>query len=109
MKNKILAAILILAVLTSVIFIFFNGGPMPEVCFQNSCVNVEVSDSPEERARGLMYRESLGENEGMLFIFEDEEIYPFWMKNTLILLDIIWISSDLIIVDIKKVVPCAEE
>src|SRR3989338_5590514 len=71
-------------------------------------VNVEIADSPEERAAGLMFRESLGENFGMLFIFDDEKTRSFWMKNTLIPLDMVFISEDLEIIDIKYAVPCRE-
>ena len=71
-------------------------------------VNVEIADSPEERAAGLMFRESLGENSGMLFIFDDEKTRSFWMKNTLIPLDMVFISEDLEIIDIKYAVPCRE-
>ena len=72
-------------------------------------VNVEIADSPEERAAGLMFRESLGENSGMLFIFDDEKTRSFWMKNTLIPLDMVFISEDLEIIDIKYAVPCRED
>lgn len=72
-------------------------------------VNVEIADSPEERAAGLMFRESLGENFGMLFIFDDEKTRSFWMKNTLIPLDMVFISEDLEIIDIKYAVPCRED
>ncbi len=72
-------------------------------------VEVEIADSPEERAAGLMFRESLGENSGMLFIFDDEKTRSFWMKNTLIPLDMVFISEDLEIIDIKYAVPCRED
>ena len=72
-------------------------------------VNVEIADSPEERAAGLMFRESLGENSGMLFIFDDEKTRSFWMKNTLIPLDMVFISEDLEIIDIKYAEPCRED
>ena len=72
-------------------------------------VGVEISDSPEERAAGLMFREFLGENSGMLFIFDDEKTRSFWMKNTLIPLDMIFISKDFEIVDIKYAEPCEED
>ena len=64
------------------------------VCFKENCFSVELAKTEAERERGLMYREKLDENKGMLFIFDKEGIYPFWMKNTLIPLDIIWISSE---------------
>ena len=77
-----------------------------KVCFKEKCFDVEIADSPEEREQGLMLREAkdFGENQGMLFIFKNIGVYPFWMKNTLIPLDIIWISKDK---EILKVVSIA--
>jgi len=51
-------------------------------------LSVEVADSMEKRAQGLMFRESLPKDHGMLFVFENEEQLAFWMKNTLIPLSI---------------------
>lgn len=70
-------------------------------------VKVEVVTEPAEQARGLMYRRSLGKDSGMLFIFRQEGPQSFWMKNTLIPLDMIFISKDLVIVDIATMQPCA--
>lgn len=72
-------------------------------------INVEIADDDVERTKGLMFRERLDENDGMLFIFDDEEYQTFWMKNTLIPLDIIFIDKNLKIVDIKSAAPCKEE
>ena len=72
-------------------------------------VSVEIADTLEERKLGLMHRESLDENKGMLFIFEDELPRTFWMKNTLIPLDIIFISEDLEIINIKQAEPCIND
>jgi len=72
-------------------------------------VNVEIADTFDERSQGLMFRESLDENAGMLFIFEEEDYLSFWMKNTLIPLDMIFISEDLEIVDIKYAIPCKQD
>lgn len=68
-------------------------------------VRVEIADEPTERVRGLMDRTSLGENRGMLFVFEEESTRAFWMKNTLIPLSIAFIDSDSRIVDIQKMKP----
>ena len=81
---------------------FNSKSKMPEVCFGKNCFDVEIADSKEERVRGLMFREKLEEGKGMLFIFEQEDIHSFWMKNTRISLDIIWISKDKEIVFISK-------
>jgi uncharacterized membrane protein (UPF0127 family) len=69
-------------------------------------VKVEVVTRSDEMARGLMYRRSLGKNSGMLFIFRREEPQSFWMKNTLIPLDMIFISRNLVIVEITTMQPC---
>ncbi len=68
-------------------------------------ITAELAVSPEERERGLMYREKIEPDQGMLFVFEEEDLYSFWMKNTLIPLDIIWLNSNLQIVHIEKNVP----
>lgn len=54
---------------------------------------VELARSNEEMAQGLMYRESLPDRTGMLFLFPDDDSHKFWMKNTLIPLDIIWLDA----------------
>jgi len=69
-------------------------------------IYVEIADEWPEMERGLMYRESLPEDEGMLFIFSRSGNYPFWMKNTLIPLDAIYISANGTIVDILQMEPC---
>lgn len=66
---------------------------------------LEVANSPETRAVGLMGRESLGHDRGMLFVFEREQVLGFWMKNTLIPLDIIFIDSELTVVDVQTMRP----
>ncbi len=72
-------------------------------------VRAEVSDEPGEIMEGLMFRQSLGENDGMLFVFPDPATRNFWMKNTLIPLDLIFISESLSIVDIRNAIPCATD
>src|SRR6056297_767591 len=72
----------------------------------NKKINVEIADSDKERQKGLMNRTSLCNKCGMLFIFDDERKHSFWMKNTLIPLDIIFINSKLKVVDIFHAQPC---
>ena len=57
-------------------------------------VNAKVADTPEKTERGLMFVKHLPENEGMLFVFDQEDDQVFWMKNTLIDLDILFIAPD---------------
>ena len=56
--------------------------------------NVEVVDTPESRAKGLMFREELADDAGMLFDFKQEREVSFWMSNTLIPLDMIFVGAD---------------
>lgn len=68
-------------------------------------IEVELADEPAERQQGLMFRESLAEDQGMLFAYPEERILGFWMKNTLIPLDIAYINREGRIVDIKQMEP----
>lgn len=76
-------------------------------------VSVEVANTDELRAQGLMYRDHLNPGAGMIFFFANDGVYPFWMKNTLIPLDMIWIDASRRIAHVKtnvppcKVDPCA--
>ena len=65
-------------------------------------VTIEIADTPEKRSFGLMYRKDLPESHGMLFLFPREEPLSFWMKNTPLPLDIIFISSSRTIVSIAQ-------
>src|SRR5215203_5939611 len=68
-------------------------------------VGVEVVADDELRAQGLMYRDHLDPSAGMLFFFPQDGEYPFWMKNTRIPLDMIWIVSNRRIAHVKHDVP----
>jgi len=61
--------------------------------------------SPEERALGLMYRQKISEEEGMLFVFDQPSIVNFWMKNVQFSIDMIFISENNSIIHIEKNVP----
>ena len=56
--------------------------------------NVELVDTPESRAQGLMFRTELADDAGMLFDFKEEREVSFWMQNTLIPLDMIFVGTD---------------
>jgi uncharacterized membrane protein (UPF0127 family) len=72
---------------------------------QGGTILAEVADTTEKRARGLMYRESLAKDRGMLFTFPEPQQWTFWMKNTRIALDIIWMDGNKKIVHVERNVP----
>jgi uncharacterized membrane protein (UPF0127 family) len=75
-----------------------------------TAVEVEIAETLDKRQLGLMFRETLAENQGMLFIFDLEEVQSFWMKNTLLSLDILFVNAEYTIVTIhKNTVPQSEE
>ena len=109
-KQKIILIGLVLIVLF-VLFLpkILHNSQNAQVCFRENCFYAELAMTDAQRTKGLMYIEHLDENKGMLFIFDEENIYPFWMKNTLIPLDMIWINKNNEIVFIKKnALPCQE-
>ena len=71
-------------------------------------VKAEVTASSSDRARGLMYREGIGENEGMFFVFDTDGRHAFWMKNVNFAIDILWLDSEMKVVDIVTANTCVE-
>jgi uncharacterized membrane protein (UPF0127 family)/phosphatidylglycerophosphate synthase len=110
-KKKLIFLFLILVFfLTAVSFYFMFSSKTDKICFADGyCAKVEIRDTYEGRALGLMFRESLKEDEAMLFIFDDISRSPFWMKNMKISIDIIFIDKDKRIVSISRnAVPCTK-
>jgi len=90
-----------------------NAGPQSIALIgpndQAITVNVEVADSPDERSQGLMGRDSLEENAGMLFLFQQAEPLTFWMKDTLMPLDIIFFDPQGKVIGTDSMVPCESD
>jgi uncharacterized membrane protein (UPF0127 family) len=67
----------------------------PRVVMPSGAVyKLELARTPEEQQQGLMFRESLPPSSGMLFLFGEPGVHQFWMKNTMIPLDMIWLDAD---------------
>ena len=102
MKEEIIFIIILI-----IIIILFKSGYFPlensinkttnKICFKENCFNIEIANDNLERQKGLMFREKLCPDCGMLFVFEQEDNYKFWMKNTLIPLDIIYMDKNFVI------------
>jgi uncharacterized protein len=71
---------------------------------------VEVARSPQEQAKGLMFRTEMGANEGMLFPYDQPRVLSFWMRNTVLSLDLVFIDERHRIINIaEKAVPYSED
>jgi len=99
---RVLAAILLVASMAS----------LAEVTFKTSSVKVashplkvEVAADEPQRMQGLMFRKSLGREDGMLFIFDEPAYHSMWMKNTLIPLSVAFIDRDGVILNILDMEP----
>ena len=85
-----------------------KAASLPQITIDGISLSVEIVQDPEARQLGLMNREELPENQGMLFVFEVPQILSFWMRNTFIPLDIAFISETGEIVDIQRMEPLDE-
>jgi uncharacterized protein len=80
-----------------------------EISINEIIIDVEIADTAESRQKGLMFKDSLPEEQGMLFIFEKEQKMSFWMKNTEIPLSIAYISKSGVIREIHNLYPLSEK
>jgi uncharacterized membrane protein (UPF0127 family) len=84
--------------------------PPHAVCPDGFVVELELALTPDETATGLMFRPSLADNRGMLFLFNRSRVPTFWMKNMLIPLDLVFLDDNGAVVDvIADVPPCAAD
>jgi uncharacterized membrane protein (UPF0127 family) len=107
-------AVIVLLVIGVAFVTVFNAPAANAIILQTSqgnvTISIEVADSHAERQVGLMYRESLDESKGMLFIFPYPEVVSFWMKNTKIALDMMFINESMDIVNIARgAQPCTND
>jgi uncharacterized membrane protein (UPF0127 family) len=112
MKDYEVAVMLAAAILLICVFYFiFAKGERRRVTIENPDgrelgLDVELANTTATRMKGLMGRGSLGESEGMLFVFDKQGTYPFWMMNTTIALDAIYIGEDGRVVEVIGMEPC---
>jgi len=97
-----LIKIIIIILLILLLLFLFNMKITKEICFKDKCFTTEVAKTVEARKQGLMYRQSLEQDKAMLFIFPNEGIYSFHMRNVNFPLDIVWLNKDKEIVFIKR-------
>ncbi len=86
-----------------------NHKDLLKIKTENQTFYVELAETVQERQKGLMYRDTLPKEQGMLFVLPYEDYWPFWMKNTFIPLDVIWISQDKKVTEIQTLPPCKHE
>lgn len=77
----------------------------PYVVLKGERFTVEIAETQEKQALGLMFRDSMPQDHGMLFLFPNEGIRSFWMKNTRIPLDIFYFDKDLALVSVSENTP----
>ena len=105
-----LIGIILIGVALFLNFYFNKKMEVVKVCFKENCFLAQVAKTKTERTRGLMFRESLENNEAMLFVFEQPSVHSFWMKNCQISLDIVWLDENYKVVAIKaNNQPCPEK
>ena len=105
MKTKFLLTVAIAAIAAGVITWTIQNKTdikpnFKELWLEQAELKVEIVDTPKNRAAGLGGRKSLPQDQGMFFVFEQSDVYPFWMKDMRFPLDIIWMDSDYKVVDL---------
>jgi len=83
--------------------------PLAELTAGMHVIHAELAVTPEQQAIGMMFRRSMGANEGMLFVNSDSSVRCFWMRNTLVPLSIAFIAEDGTVVNIAEMAPRSDE
>lgn len=119
MKKFIIQVIFLIIIIGVALFIYKTNTQLPDLPFlpqplvqkqvqiSNANIKVEVADTQAKRSKGLGGKTSLGQDEGMLFVFEKLDKYPFWMKGLTFPLDFIWIRGDKVVDILVNVQPPA--
>lgn len=86
-----------------------DPAPADVICVDGNALTVEIADDREERSTGLMNRDSLPRDRGMLFVFPEPDTLGFFMKDTTIPLDLAYLDADGVIFQIEAMEPLSEE
>jgi uncharacterized protein len=106
MLRKILLIIFLVLIVYLIFIIFYRPKTKTtSIVLNNTKYNFEIAQTIAQKTIGLSNRNTLCKNCGMIFVYPKENIYPFWMKDTLIPLDMIWLDKNGKIVDYKKAFP----
>jgi len=106
MKNKILPIILIISLIS--LSCVYKRQSKVKIEIKDRIYTFELASTREQRKKGLMFRKKLALNGGMLFVYPNRTNLSFYMKNTLIPLDIAFIDSNLKITEIRQMLPLDE-
>lgn len=109
-KNIIIIIFSLLVVSLSLYFLFFKNKESNNISLKikDKTYQVEIASTINQKSKGLSNRSELCSNCAMLFVFNKDKTLPFWMKDTLIPLDLIWINSQYQVVDIQTAQPETE-
>ena len=106
--KKLKWKIIFISIFLVVVFSIFimQSKKSPNVCFdEDTCIEVELADTVEKRMLGLMYRDELNEDKGMIFIFDEPGVHKFWMKNVKFPIDMIFLDINDKVVYIEHSAP----
>lgn len=111
--TKALAVIAIIIFALGVSLTFYQPNKIKETTIvkfsDGTKITAEIADEPKEQELGLSFRDGLGTNDGMLFVFGYEDNWAFWMKDMRIPIDMIWVNTQGKIVHVQKnAQPCEE-
>jgi uncharacterized membrane protein (UPF0127 family) len=82
--------------------------PSVDVQIGTERFTLEIADDPAEQETGLMYRKAMAADHGMIFVFPWSDVRSFWMRNTLIPLDILYLDDDAVVLNVEPMVPLDE-
>jgi uncharacterized membrane protein (UPF0127 family) len=111
-KRNILAVLLAVVIISTVstAYLLLRPANMPEIRIAGVTLIVELAKTPAEQSKGLSGRDNLPVDHGMLFVFDHEDLWGFWMIDMKFPLDIIWFNSDRQAVYVlKNLPPCTPQ